>query len=188
VNPRMYRGVLCVVVLLAACASERDHFYTLGPLPSAGRGALSTPVIHVVLGVTIPSLVDRSEMVIQTADHGIRVLDHQRWGEPFADQVSQTLARDLEQRRSDVLIGGRGFDQPGAAPVKIKVDIVRMSARMGGQATIEAHWRVENGTTDVIGGDSFSANIGSGGYAQVAVAYSEALSRLAEKLATLLPQ
>ncbi len=183
----LYRGAWCAVGLLAACASEHDRFYTLGPVPNAARGALSTPVVHVMLGVTIPSLVDRSEMVIQTADHGIEVLDHQRWGEPFADQVSQTLARDLEQRRSDFLIGGRGFDQPGTAPVKIRVDIVRMSARMGGQATLEAHWRVESGTLDVVGGDIFSSSVSGSDYAAVAVAYSDTLSQLAGRIAGTVP-
>ena len=181
-------GALCATVLLTACLSERDHFYTLSPLPGAQRGALSTPVVHILLNVTIPSLVDRSEMVVQSADHGIEVLDHRRWGEPFADQISQTLARDLEQRRADVLIGGRAFDQPGVAPVKIKVDIVRISARMGGQATIEAHWRVEDGSLDVIGGDSFSSNITGSDYSGVAVAYSNTLAQLAEKLTAALPR
>lgn len=183
----MYRGALCAVALLAACVGGHDHFYTLSPLPNAERGALSTPVVHAILAVTVPSLVDRAEMVTQNSDHGIEVLDHRRWGEPFADQVSQTLARDLEQRRSDLLIGGRGFDQPGTTPLRIKVDIVRMSARMGGQATIEAHWRVQNGTIDVIGGDSFSAPISGSDYAALAVAYSQILAQLAEKLAAILP-
>jgi uncharacterized lipoprotein YmbA len=127
-------------------------------------------------------------MVIQSGDHGVEVLDHRRWGEPLADQVSQTLARDLEQRRTDLLIAGRGFDQPGITPFRIKVDIVRMTARMGGEATLEAHWRVANGTIDVIGGDTFSAGIGGPNYEAVAVAYSDTLAQLAGRLAAVLPR
>jgi uncharacterized lipoprotein YmbA len=173
--------------LLTACVTEHDHFYTLSPMPGATSGALTTPATHALLSVTIPSLVDRSEMVIQHGDHGVEVLDHRRWGEPLADQVSQTLARDLEQRRPGLLIAGRAFDQPGVAPLKFRVEIIRMTARMGAQATLEAHWRVQSGILDVVGGDSFSASIGGSGYEAVAVAFSETLSQLAERLSAVLP-
>jgi uncharacterized protein len=182
------RLALGLCLLLAACASKPDHFYTLSTLPDTARGALSTPPIHVRLTVTVPALVDRAEMVMNTADNGILILDHERWAVSLSDQVSQTLARDIERRRSDVLIGDRGFDQATSPPVTMKVDIVRMSALQGGRASIEAHWRIVDGSAgmDAIGSDLFEAPL-NGGYASVAQAYSQTLSALAERLAGNLP-
>jgi uncharacterized protein len=181
----MCRAAFCACMLLAACASTPDHFYTLSTLPDTERGPLSPPIIHVLLSVAVPSLVDRAEMVMSTPGNGILILDHERWAVSLSDQVSQTLARDIEKHRDDVLIGDRGFDQAASPPVTMKVDIVRMSAQRGGHASIEAHWRIVDGKagTDEIGSDRFEAPVDGDGYAPVAQAYSRILSALAERLA-----
>ncbi|MDB6082475.1 MAG: hypothetical protein JWN43_356 [Gammaproteobacteria bacterium] len=176
---------LCASVLVAACATSPDHFYNLNTLPDAERGPLATPPVHVLLDVTIPALVDRAEMVMSTSRNAILVLDHERWATGFSDQVVQTLARDIETRRPDILIGDRGFDQANSPPVMMKVDIVKMSAQRGGRASIEAHWRIVDAGAkmDQIGNAAFEVPLGGEGYASVAQAYSQALSSLAEKLA-----
>jgi uncharacterized lipoprotein YmbA len=181
--------VLGVCVLVAACASKPDRFYALTVLPDTTLGAAPAPTIHVRLDVTVPSLVDRAEIVLNKPNNGILILDHERWAEPFADQVSQTLARDIEKHRKDVLIGDRSFDQAAAQSVNLKVDIVRMSARQPGQVTIEAHWRIVDTKVglDQLGSCAFDAPLDSSGYAAVARAYSQTLSTLAETLAAAIP-
>jgi uncharacterized protein len=181
-----YGLALCVSSLLTACASQPDHFYTLNPLPDGAHTALVAAPLHVILTVTIPVVVDRSEMVLTTSSNAILVLDHERWAAPLSDQVSQTLARDIEKRRSDVLVGDRGFDQAVAPSVSMKVDIVRMSAPRGtGRALIEAHWRIVDAAAgmDEIGGDLFDAAVEGNDYASIAKGFSLALSDLAARLA-----
>jgi uncharacterized lipoprotein YmbA len=178
-------ALLCCLPL-AACASKPDHFYTLNASSAAPGGR--APTLHVRLDVTIPSVVDRAEMVLNTSPNGLSVLDHERWGAPLADQVAQTLARDIEARRTDIFIGDRSFDQPASPPILMKVDLVRMSAQPGGRAGLEAHWRIVDpvalsGTgTDQLGSGTFEAAVHGDGYAAVAEAYSQSLSALADRL------
>jgi uncharacterized lipoprotein YmbA len=180
---RLLLAAACAVAL-AACASERDHFYQLTVLPEGARMVEPTPRVHVVLSVSVPSLVDRAEMVIGSSANGLLVLDHERWAGGFADQISQTLARDIEKRRGDVLVGDRSFDQKTVSPVTMRVDIVHMSIRPGGVASIEAHWRIvdESAGRDDIGSQLFEAPVADTGSVAVARAYSEALSALAGQL------
>jgi uncharacterized lipoprotein YmbA len=174
---------LLLSLALAGCVSPTDHFYTLTTIPDDARPA-ATPTIHVRLQVTVPSLVDRNEMVLSTAGNGIEILDHERWAAPLADQVSQTLARDIEARRPDIFVADRAFDQAGSAPVTVKVEIVRMSARRGGRAIIEGHWRIVDpaASVDELGTGSFEAAVTGDGYAAIAQAFSRALNDLAERL------
>jgi uncharacterized lipoprotein YmbA len=62
---------------------------------------------------------------------------------------------------------------------------VRMSAQRGGQARIEAHWRIvdSSASVDQLGSGSFETAMSGDGYAAVAQAYSQTLSDLAERLA-----
>jgi uncharacterized lipoprotein YmbA len=142
-----------------------------------------------MLTVSLPPVVDRPQMVIAASAGQLLVLEHERWAAPLSDLVLQTLGRDIEQRRADVLVADRGFDQPGLMPVKIRVDIVRMSARAGGQATLEAHWRVVDArrNADEIGAETFESPMAGGDYASVARAFSNDLSSLAERLAANIP-
>jgi uncharacterized lipoprotein YmbA len=181
-------GMISVATTLAltACAGKPDHFYTLRALPDRGQESRISPTKHVLLNVTVPSMVDRSEMVINSSPHGVMILDHQRWAAPLADQVAATLARDIEGRRNDVLVGDRSFDQAGNAPTTIKVDIVQMTVHKGGGggAVIEVHWHIIDGRDkqDSIGGDRYEAPLSGGDYAAIARAYSETLSALADRL------
>lgn len=176
-------AAVCVCLMLPACASEKDHFYTLSTLPDGHRSAAATPGMHVLLQVSVPPLVDRAEMVINTSNNTISILDHERWADVLSDQVEQTLARDIERRRDDVLVGDRGFDQ-GARPVTIKVDIVRMSAQRSGHVSIEAHWRIVDTRAgeDQIGSGSIDTPVDGESSASIAKAYSVALSTLADQL------
>lgn len=175
-------------ILATACASKPDHFYTLDVLPAGDRPALAGTLLHVRLDVTVPSMVDRSEMVLTTVNNGVQILDHERWAAPLSDQVAQTLSRDIERRRPDVLVGDRRFDQGKAAAV-VKVDIVHMSAARAGHVKLEAHWHITDidAGIDTVGGDSFDAPLSGADYAAMAQAYSQALSQLADKLVSVLP-
>jgi len=175
-------GLLCSLAL-GGCVGQPDHFYTLNTLPDTTRVA-GAPMIHVRLQVTIPSLMDRNEMVLYTSRNGIVILDHERWAAPLADQVTDTLARDIEGKRGDIFVGDRGFDRATTPSVTIKVDIVRMSAQRGGRASIEAHWRIVDSSAgvDELGSGSFEAPVTGDDAAAVAQAYSQTLSDLAGRL------
>jgi uncharacterized protein len=180
---------LGVAAILTGCAGQRDHFYALTTLPENAPAATAAFTTHVMLTISLPPGVDRRQMVIATSADQLLVLEHERWVAPLSDLMVQTLGRDLERRRADVLVADRGFDQPSLVPVKIRVDIVRMSVRAGGQATLEAHWRVVDArrNTDEVGGETFESPVVGGDYAAVARAFSNDLSSLAERLAAKIP-
>ena len=175
----------CFLSLLCACVTSRpDHFYILSAQPPGTSDARTTPATPVWLRVTLPSLVDRSEMVLNTSANGVTVLEHERWAAPLADLVTQTLARDLERRRSDLLVAGQNAGRSGEAAIKVTVDLVQMTVRRGERASIEARWRILDPRTgaDVAGSEVFGAPLAQDGYAAVPQALSECLGLLADRL------
>jgi uncharacterized lipoprotein YmbA len=176
---------VCLLSLLCACVASRpDHFYILSTQPQGASEARTTPAAQVSLRVTLPSLVDRSEMILNTSMNGVIVLEHERWAAPLADLVTQTLARDLELRRSDMLVAAQSAGRSGAGTVKVTVDLVQMTVRGGDRASIEAHWRIVDPRTggDVVGSQVVSAPVAQDGYAAVPQALSECLGLLADRL------
>ena len=177
--------------LVCGCATSRpDHFYILSAQPQAAAQPALSPTIPVVLKVTLPSLVDRPEMILNTSADGVRVLEHERWGAPLGDLVLQTLGQNIERRRGDLLIGVPGGARASSASIRITVDVVQMTARQGDRVSIETHWRIVDSRTDartakdLVGNEVFSAPLGPDSYAAVAQALSDCLGHLADRLIT----
>ena len=175
--------------LLCACATVRpDHFYILSPQPQGAIEARTASATQVILTVSLPSLVDRSEMVLNTTADGITVLEHERWAAPLTDLVAQTLAEDIERRRADLLVS-QGASHPREGAIKLMIDTVQVAVRRGQVASIDVHWRILDTRTgtDVIGGDVFNAPLGGESYAAVARALSDCLALLADRLVAQMP-
>src|ERR1700677_2395408 len=187
--PRLRTACLVAVAILAGCAGQQDHFYALTTLPETAPAPAAAFTTHVLLTISLPPVIDRRQMVIATTADQLLVLEHERWAAPLSELVAQTLARDIERRRADVLVADRSFDQAALIPVKIRVDVVRMSVREGAQATLEAHWRVVDSrrNTDEVGGETFQSPVAAGDYAAIARAFSTDLSLLADRLSAKLP-
>jgi uncharacterized lipoprotein YmbA len=170
--------------------SRPDHFYILSAEPPAGVATATPRAIQATLKVSLPSLVDRAEIVLDTSTDAVTVLEHERWGAPLADLVSQTLAQDIERRRGDVLVGGVGSSGTQGAVIKITVDIVQVWMRRGEPARIEVHWRIQAPQTgkESSGAEAFSAPLAHEGYAAVAQAWSACVAQLADRLAAQIPR
>jgi uncharacterized lipoprotein YmbA len=174
---------------LSACATSRpDHFYVLSVQPPGVGEGRAANAAQATLKVTLPSWVDRPEMILDTSANGVTILEHERWAAPLSDLVAQALARDIERRRNDMLVADHGVHLSTGTAVMITVDIVQMTLRRGERASLETHWRIldPRSAKDEVGGEVFSAPLARDGYAAVAQALSECLGLLADRLAAQL--
>jgi uncharacterized lipoprotein YmbA len=170
---------------LSACATRQaDHFYILSAQPPGASEARAAGATPATLKVTLPSLVDRAEMILNTSADGVMVLEHERWAAPLSDIVAQALARDIERRRADILVTEHSVPHAPGTAIMITVDVVQMTVRRGERASIETHWRILDPRTgkDEAGGAVFSVPLAQDGYAAVAQALSECVGLLADRL------
>jgi uncharacterized protein len=182
-------GVGFILLVLAGCVTRHsDHFYVLNPLPAGVAPSRSQFERQVTLRVTIPSMVDRGEMVLATMS-GVSVMDHERWAAPLADMVSGTLSQDIERRRSDVVVLPRSADKAGIPLIRIAVDIDQVTARLADHLSIEAHWRITDARTakETLGRDTFVSPQQAQSYTEIAAAFSACVALLADRLAGEIP-
>jgi uncharacterized protein len=174
---------------LAGCLTRQpDHFYVLNPLPVAVAASPSQFDRQLTLRVTIPSLVDRGELVIATTS-GVSVMDHERWGAPLADMISSALGQDIERRRSDVVVLPKSADKTGIPLIRISVEIDQVNARLGDHLSIETHWRVTDARTgkETLGRDTFVSPQQPQNYAEIAAALSACIALLADRMTAEVP-
>jgi uncharacterized lipoprotein YmbA len=179
---------LCVFLLAGCVTRQPDHFYDLNPLPAVIGTSRSQFDRQVTLRVTVPSMLDRAEMVVATIS-GVSVLDHERWAAPLADMVSGALSQDIERRRSDVVVLPRSADKAGIPLFRIAVEIDQVTARMGDHLSIDTHWRVTDvhSGKETLGRDTFVSQQRPQNYADVAAALSTCIALLADRLVAEIP-
>jgi uncharacterized lipoprotein YmbA len=181
--------IIGVLALSCGCVSrQRDHFYVLDAQPAGGHDSRTQFDRQINLRVTVPSLVDRGEMVL-TENGGVTVLDHERWAAPLADLVTATLGRDIERRRGAVVVLPGSAGQASIPVVSIVIEIDQLTARMGDPVSIETHWRVTDARTGKvsIGREEFAGPQRPQSYSEVAGALSACIALLADRLVEEIP-
>ena len=84
----------CAALVFAGCASAPSKFYTLNATaarteqPAASFGVLVGPV-------TVPTAVDRPQMVWTTGPNKVEIAEFNRWASPLADNIARAVAGDL---------------------------------------------------------------------------------------------
>jgi uncharacterized lipoprotein YmbA len=181
--------IIGVLAIGSGCVSrQRDHFYVLDAQPAGGHDARTQFDRQINLRVTLPSLVDRGEMVL-TENAGVTVLDHARWAAPLADLVTATLGQDIERRRGAVVVLPGSAGKTNIPVVSIVIEIDQVTARMGDPVAIETHWRVTDARTGKvsIGREGFVSPQRPQSYSEVAGALSACIALLADRLVKEIP-
>lgn len=140
------RVIAAVLLLLAAgCGSSPTvRYYTFaGQSAEKAEGSSgSVGKYAVAVGpVTVPSTVDRPQIVIQVAPNRVALLDDQRWAEPLNSAIPRAIASDLGQVLGVPTVL---FPQDSMADVKYRVaiEIRNFISAPGEAATVEATWIV----------------------------------------------
>lgn len=178
---------VCILCSAEGCATRRpDYYYVLAAQPAAARESATPANLQVALRLTLPSLVDRSEMVL-TTENGVTVMEHQRWAAPLVDLMTTALRQDIERRRADVMVSLRSA-AAGIPLIRMEVDVIQLSARRGVEVSVETQWRVTDSHNHTsIGRDVFVTPLHSDSYAAVATALSTCVALLADRLAKEIP-
>jgi uncharacterized lipoprotein YmbA len=174
------------LVLSTSCHSSHDEYYTLHSL---GR-ASAHPGDGVALGVgriSLPSYIDRPELVFQNGPDQFAVPSDARWVGALRDNIARVLAEDLRHslHAADVVI----YPWPAEISPRyvVTADILQFHGISGSDAILEVSWRLEDGGKIVVRrSDSLRKPIKGDGYAAVVEAESQLLEQLAERIARVI--
>ncbi len=177
---------IALIVLLAGCASSpRTRFYTLDALVPAHHEPLGTALTLQVGAVRVPAILDRQEMVRESAPQRLQVSDRHRWGAPLAEMIRGVLAQDLLARLPGATLLPPQQLPPAHARVLV-LDVLRFAASPSGRVHLDGTWSVYVGHCTQ---PRFSAReqLVAGRpvrtYGAQAAAMSRLLGRLAERIA-----
>jgi hypothetical protein len=176
-----------LLALLAACGSTPpSSFYGLSVVATP---ATEGSYVSVQVGpVTVPASVDRAQMVLSTGPNQYTLDEYNRWASPLDEAIADALVGDLA-----ALLGSPNVTNStsgiGDAGYRVGVQVQRFESRLDASADFEAAWVVRRVADDhVLSGRTVVQQPAPNGYPGLAIAYSQAVGRLAADVAAAVRQ
>jgi len=175
---------LLSLLVLAACGSTPERFYTLSSAPSPVTASSSSPSVFVG-PVSVPEAVDRSPMVMRSGPNQVDIEEFHRWAEPLKTAIPRVIAENLmrELRTTRVLASRQASS--GAFDYRVAVDVTRFESSLDAGAALEATWTITpgKGSPARTGRTVARESAASRSHEGVAAAHSRALETLAREIA-----
>jgi len=186
--------ILCVAAagVIGGCASSAPlRYYTLSPTPPTSRPAASAGMIPVrVDRVTIPTELDRSQLVRRLDATRLQIMEEDRWAAPLDDMIHRVLSEDLAARLPAGTVADPNEPALGEKRQSLAVDIVELYGDAGCAVTLRAAWVLKQpDAASTRGSEQIRiAPPSCAGAVSVPPALSEALGQLSDRLASAVAQ
>ena len=79
--------------VVAGCSSPSPRFYTLNPV--APQGTMTSKISVAVAPATIPSSIDRPQIVVTNGANQVSFDEFNRWASPLDDSIARAVAGNL---------------------------------------------------------------------------------------------
>lgn len=184
----MYRcskmvAVSLVLALVVGCASAPSRFYTLS---AAGGTAKNSSNVSVAVGpVSIPTVVDRPQIVISMGPNQVRLDEFNRWALPLQNNIAQVIAENLTAQLGTPRVTVFPELTSADADYRAIIDVQRFDSMPGEAATLEALWmvrRMKDGKAER-GRTTVRQSVPEKDYVALAAAHSQAIARLSQEIA-----
>lgn len=162
------------------------HYYTLSTV--AGTAKLNIPADAVPIRldrVTIPTELDRSQLVRRIDSTRLQIVENDRWAAPLDDTIRRVLSDDLASRLPANMVANPYEPSVGEKRQSLSVDIEEFYGDSGCAVTLRASWVLKQPDMQSSRGTEVSQIPASGNCTtgNIPTAMSQALAQLADRIA-----
>jgi len=181
-------GVAVVGTLLVACASSPPmHYYTLTETPAASRLTGPEGMTPIRLDrVTIPTELDRSQIVRRLDSTQLQIVEDVRWAAPLDETIRRILSNDIAARLPEGAVANPNEPSVGEKRQSLTVDFSEFYGDSGCAVTLRAAWTLQQSDSINLHGSEqtkASAQGGCQGAGSIPEAMSQALGQLSDLIA-----
>lgn len=187
--PRWLLSLLPAILLLLPAACGRSlptRFYLL--TPQAANPSRTAPVgLTVGVGpVELPDYLDRPHILTRAGEHEIRFAEFDQWGGSLKSNITYVVAENLGKRLNLDAVYTYPWRTAVRVGFQVGISVVRLDARPGGNATLEARWSLlnEDGRRVLLTRRSaFQTPVEAAEYAAIVDAQSRLFAALSDEIA-----
>ena len=146
IRKRLIAGVfLASLGFLFACSTPvQERYYLLSPDDVAAPSGATRTAVMGVGPRTIPSHLDRSQIVTRSSDNRLVINQFDRWAEPLDENIQRVLIENLDHRLSPQRIETFPWNSRDGVVWQIVVDLGQFERQPDGSVQIVARWKIVN--------------------------------------------
>jgi len=187
--------IMAGTLLISSCLGKTPPaaFYTLSSLPQeASSGSISKDIAIAIGPVSIPSELDRSEIITRGPENHIGIADYHRWVGPLHDRITSVMTTNLSTLLGTDRIAAREHENLFPFTHFIVFSIhqfdgrLQVDGRLQGEVTLDVTWSIrKRGSPDPIfvKRTVINQSVLSPNYNGLVSAQSMALSELSKQVA-----
>ena len=174
--------------MLVACASSPPmHYYTLTETSAPSRLAVPRGMAPVRLDrVTIPTELDRSQIVRRLGSTQLQIVENERWAAPLDETIRRVLSNDLAARLPQGVVANPNEPSVGEKRQSLTVDFSELYGDPTCTVILRASWTLKQSESNSLHGEeeaTASPPDGCKGAASIPAAMSQALGKLSDLIA-----
>ena len=178
---------LFLLLVLAACGSSPNaRFSALQPVPPSGAPSQADGPPIDVGAVRLPAILDRRELVEIGPGNDVAIRQERRWAAPLDQMSRQVLTRDLAARLPEGMVLAPDEPKPAGGARDLVVVLEQFDVDNTGRVTLDGVWSVSGGRNGQVERRQHE-HIVIARAGNQPKAMSEALGRLADRIAGALP-
>ena len=163
------------------------HYYTLTETPAPSRLTVPENTVPVRLDrVTIPTELDRSQIVRRVGPTQLQIVENDRWAAPLDETIRRVLSNDLAARLPAGVVANPNEPSIGEKRQSLAVDISEFYGDASCTVTLRAAWTLKQSDSQSLHGDADvrgSEQDGCSGSGTIPAAMSQALGQLSDQIA-----
>jgi uncharacterized lipoprotein YmbA len=151
------------------------------PAMSAEQG----PVIGVG-PITLPTYLDRPQIVTRAGSHQLTLAEFDRWAEPLQDNVARVLAEHLARLIPTDQVLLYAWPRSATLDYQVTVEVLQFEGWLGGESRLLALWSILDGAEVTLLSQraSLNATVGGREYDALVVAMNQLLEWFSRDLAS----
>ncbi|MCG8633417.1 MAG: PqiC family protein [Desulfobacterales bacterium] len=184
-----YFGICAGLLLMAGCiggTSQPSVYYVLNA--SGTHAGYAVPGLDLGVGpITLPGILDRSQIVSRQGDNNLAVNEFHRWAEALDTQFTLVLAENLSAGLGTINIKTYPWERPFSPAYQVYVDVRRFDGIPGRTVVLHAMWWLVNTDDDVpvlTRRASLEVPTADNSMAAYVAAHNKALEKLSRDIAT----
>jgi hypothetical protein len=180
--------MLALLLLAAGCAAALPvTYHALSALPPPTAGATARPSRTLALGpVALPEVIDRSQIVLRTAENRLLLSESHRWAGSLRDAIARVLTENLS-----ILLAGdvavlSAEELQAESDLQLTLSITRLEAQHGAGLWLVASWTLRaaaTGKTSVWPACRLHEPLPDASHDAIVAAHSRILAALSRELA-----
>ncbi|WP_404426608.1 membrane integrity-associated transporter subunit PqiC [Thalassospira australica] len=131
--------------MLGACSTPvQERYFVLSPDDVSGPSGNGKTAVMGIGPITIPSHLDRSQIVTRSSDNRLVINQFDRWAEPLDENIQRVLIENLDRRLHPQRIETFPWNSRDGVVWQIVVDIGGFERQPDGSVQISARWKIVN--------------------------------------------